>query len=154
MIISAQALLLLLIALPLGAHASQPESLTIITFADGNRDSKNAVDIGPPGPSQGDLFIFDQPLMNAERQDIGTNSGYCINTLPAVHSQCQWTLTFTDADGKTEGSIVVAGQEHEAGISVVAVIGSTGKYAGFTGEMSSQPNPDGTFTQTLKLARQ
>jgi len=62
MIISAQALLLLLIALPLGAHASQPESLTI-----------------------------------------------------------------THASGKTEGSIVVAGQEHEVGISVVAVIGSTGK---------------------------
>ena len=110
MIISAQALLLLLIALPLGAHASQPESLTSITFADGNRDSKNAVDIGPPGPSQGDLFIFDQPLMNAELQDIGNNSGYCINTLPAVHSQCQWTLTFTDAAARPRAALWLPGK--------------------------------------------
>ena len=148
------AFFLLLTTLPIGAQAHEPESLTLVTLADGNRGIKNAVDIGPPGPSQGDLFVFDQPLMNEAHQDIGTNSGYCINTVPAVHSQCQWTLSFTDAAGKVEASIVVAGQEHEIGTSVVAVIGSTGKYAGFTGEMSTQPKPDGTFSQTLKLARQ
>ncbi|MHC8305752.1 hypothetical protein [Pseudomonas sp. PB3P13] len=145
--------LLLTITLPLTAHAHEPEWLTLVTLADGNRGTKNAVDIGPPGPSQGDLFVFDQPLMNEDRHDIGSNSGYCINTLPALHSQCQWTLLFTDTAGKVEGTLVVAGQEHEVGQSVVAVIGSTGKYAGYGGEMTSQPNPDGTFTQTLKLSR-
>lgn len=145
--------LLLMMALPLSAHAHQPESMTLVTLADGTRGTKNAIDIGPPGPSQGDLFVFDQPLMNEDRQDIGSNSGYCVSTLASVHSQCQWTLLFTDATGKVEGTLVVAGQEHEAGQSVVAVIGGTGKYAGYTGEMTSQPNPDGTFTQTLELSR-
>lgn len=145
--------LLPMIALPLSAFAHAPESLTLVTLADGTRGTKNAIDIGPPGPSHGDLFVFDQPLMNEDRQDIGSNSGYCINTLPTVHSQCQWTLLFTDSAGTVEGTLVVAGQEHEVGQSVVAVIGSTGRYAGYTGEMTSQPNPDGTFTQTLKLSR-
>lgn len=145
--------LLLMMASPFSAYAHEPESLILITLADGTRGTKNAIDIGPPGPSQGDLFVFDQPLMNEDRQDIGSNSGYCINTLPNSHSQCQWTLLFTDADGKVEGTLVVAGQEHEKGLSVVAVIGSTGKYAGYSGEMTSQPNSDGTFTQTLKLSR-
>lgn len=143
----------LLLALPLLAQAHEPQSLTLVTLADGTRGMKNAVDIGPPGPSQGDLFVFDQPLMDAERRDIGSNSGYCINTLPASHSQCQWTLLFTNAEGKVEGSIVVAGQEHETGTSVVAVIGSTGTYAGYSGQMTSQPNTDGTFTQTLELRK-
>jgi hypothetical protein len=146
-------LCLILIGMPVIAHANEPETLTLITYADGTRGMKNAIDLGPPGPSQGDLFVFDQPLMNEQRQDIGSNSGYCVNTLPEKHSQCQWTLLFTDAAGTTDASIVVAGQEHEAGPSIVAVIGATGKYAGFSGEMSTEPNADGTFTQILQLSR-
>lgn len=154
MTITRYSLCALLLIITLGAEATERESLTLITLADGTRGTKNAVDIGPPGPSQGDLFVFDQPLMDAQRRDIGSNSGYCVTTRPAMHGQCQWTLLFTDAAGHVEGTIVVAGQEQEAGRSVVAVIGSSGKYSGYTGEMSSEPNPDGTFTQTLTLSRQ
>ncbi|MBV7575724.1 hypothetical protein KW846_23695 [Pseudomonas sp. PDM32] len=148
-----RALSLMLISMPFIAHAHEPETLTLITYADGTRGIKTPIDIGPPGPSQGDLFVFDQPLMNEQRQDIGSNSGYCVNTFPEKHSQCQWTLLFSDATGKTADSIVVAGQEHESGQSIVAVIGTTGKYAGFSGEMSTEPNADGTFTQILQLSR-
>lgn len=52
-----------------------------------------------------------------------------------------------------DGALVVAGQEAEKGLSVLAVIGATGKYSGFTGEMTSAPNGDGTFTQELNLHR-
>lgn len=141
----------LLITISLSAQANSREPQTLVTLADGTRGHKSPVDIGPPGPSQGDLFIFDQPLMDAYRRDIGSNSGYCVTTLPGVHSQCQWTLLFANDTGATQGTIVVAGQEHEVGRSVVAVIGATGTYRGFTGEMSSEPNADGTFTQTLTL---
>ncbi|MGF6092814.1 hypothetical protein [Pseudomonas sp. 18173] len=148
-----RALCLMLISMPVIAHAHETETLTLITYADGTRGIKTPIDLGPPGPSQGDLFVFDQPLMNEQRKDIGSNSGYCVNTLPEKHSQCQWTLLFTDATGKTTASIVVAGQEHESGQSIVAVIGATGEYAGFSGEMSTEPNSDGTFTQILHLSR-
>jgi hypothetical protein len=146
-------LCLMLIGMPVIAHAHETKTLTLITYADGTRGIKTPIDIGPPGPSQGDLFVFDQPLMNEHRQDIGSNSGYCVSTLPVKHSQCQWTLLFNDATGNPAASIVVAGQEHESGQSIVAVIGATGEYAGFSGEMSTEPNPDGTFTQILQLSR-
>lgn len=142
---------ILLLLIPLSACVNNVQTLTLVTLADGTRGLKNGVDIGPSGPSQGDLFVFDQPLMGQDRKDIGSNSGYCVTTLPGVHSQCQWTLLFVGPDKTVIGTIVVGGQELEAGKSTVAVIGSTGKYAGFTGEMTSEPNPDGTFTQTLHL---
>jgi hypothetical protein len=134
-----------LLAVP--AWAGDREERLIITIADGNRGEKSGVDTGPPGPSQGDMFVFDQPLMDNDHTDIGSNSGYCISTQVGVYSQCQWTLTLVD------GAIVVAGQEAERGPSVVAVIGATGAYAGFTGEMTSTPNGDGTFIQELRLQR-
>jgi len=135
--------------------ASPPEQSTqprrdetkIITIADGTRGEKRSMNTSADGPSQGDLFVFDQPLMDQYRRDIGTNSGYCVTTKSGVHGQCQWTLKF-DA-----GSIVVAGQEAENGKSALAVIGTTGKFSGFLGEMSSEPNGDGTFTQELTLFR-
>ena len=34
--------------------------------------------------------------------------------------------------------------------SVISITGSTGRYAGITGEMTSVNNNDGTFTQTLR----
>ncbi len=137
--------LVAMLALP--AWAGDSEERHLITIADGNRGDKAAVDIGEPGPSQGDMFVFDQPLMDKDRKDIGSNSGYCVSTQVGVYSQCQWTLTMAD------GAIVVAGQEAEQGTSVVAVIGVTGHYEGFTGEMTSTPNGDGTFTQVLRLHR-
>jgi len=142
---------MLLLLIPLSACVNNVQTLTLVTLADGTRGLKNAVDIGTVGPSQGDLFVFDQPLMDQDRKDIGSNSGYCVTTLPGVHSQCQWTLLFFGPDKTVIGTIVVGGQELEAGQSTVAVIGSTGKYAGVTGTMTSEPNLDGTFTQTLYL---
>ena len=144
---------MLLLLIHLSACVNNVQTLTLVTLADGTRGLKNAVDIGPVGPSQGDLFVFDQPLMDQDRKDIGSNSGYCVTTLPGVHSQCQWTLLFFGPDKTVIGTIVVGGQELEAGQSTVAVIGSTGKYAGVTGTMTSEPNLDGTFTQTLYLVR-
>lgn len=134
----------------LSACVNQQPTFTLVTFADGTRGLKTPVDTGAPGPSQGDLFVFDQPLKNEGGQDIGSNSGYCVTTLPGVHSQCQWTLIFSDA-GKVTGTVVVGGQEHETGLSTVAILGSTGKYGDFTGHMTSEPMPDNTFKQTLYL---
>lgn len=140
---------LLLLVCAGSAIASEP--LTLVTLADATRGTKSAMDIGPPGPSQGDLFVFEQPLMDEQRRDIGHNNGYCVTTLPGVHSQCQWTLLFTNDNGVVVSTLVVAGQEYEAGPSTVAVIGGTGTYAGYGGTLLTTPNPDGTFTQVLHL---
>ncbi|MGY1953369.1 hypothetical protein [Pseudomonas pergaminensis] len=141
----------LLLLISLSACVNNSPTVMLVTYADGTRGLKTPVDTGAPGPSQGDLFVYDQPLQDQGGQDIGSNSGYCVTTLPGAHSQCQWTLIFMDATGNIVGTIVVGGQEHETGLSTAAILGSTGKYGGFTGHMNSEPMPDGRFKQTLYL---
>ena len=98
---------------------------------------------GEPGDSPGDILVFDQPLLDTERQTIGNNSGSCIRTRSGHSLQCQWTLTLA------EGTIQVAGREFDRGTSAISITGGTGSYAGISGEMLSVNNEDGTFTQTL-----
>jgi hypothetical protein len=127
------------------AHAKQDR--TLITFADARSGIASPVDLGAPGDSPGDMFVFDQPLLNEAREPIGSNSGYCIRTLPGQFSECQWTLTLAD------GSITVAGREAEQGTSLVPIIGGTGVYQGVRGVLATTPNGDRTFTQVLTLQR-
>lgn len=127
------------------AQAAEPWTLT--TIADARSGIASPVDVGPVGDSPGDMFVFDQPLLNEALQNIGTNSGFCVRTLPGEFSECQWTLTMTD------GSITVAGREAERGTSQIPVIGGTGAYLGVTGVLATTPNGDRTFTQVLTLMR-
>jgi hypothetical protein len=117
---------------------------TLVTIADARSQPAQVIDIGDAGDSPGDLLVFDQPLRDADMQEIGTNSGICTRTRPAHSFQCQWTLTLEN------GTITVAGREFDTGTSLVSIIGGTGDYAGISGVMESTNNNDGTFTQTLK----
>lgn len=123
------------------------EALTLTTIADARSGIASPVDLGAPGDSPGDMFVFDQPLLNANRENIGSNSGYCVRTLPGQFSECQWTLTMAD------GTITVAGREAENGPSDIPVVGGTGAYVGVTGVLNTTPNGDRTFTQVLTLMR-
>jgi hypothetical protein len=128
-------------------NAEAAEQWTLTTIADARSGIASPVDVGPAGDSPGDMFVFDQPLLNEARENIGNNSGYCVRTLPGQFSQCQWTLTMAD------GSITVAGREAETGTSHVPVIGGTGAYLGVTGVLATTPNGDRTFTQVLTLMK-
>ena len=101
------------------------------------------VDIGEPGDSPGDMFVFDQPLLDQDSNNIGTNSGVCVRTRVGHSLQCQWTLSLKS------GNIQVAGREFDKGTSDVVIGGGTGVYSGISGYMESVNNGDGTFTQTL-----
>jgi hypothetical protein len=146
-------LLVAVVSVPLAAQmlgcgsAEAAEQWTLTTIADARSGVASPVDVGPTGDSPGDMFVFDQPLLNEARQNIGNNSGYCVRTLPGQSSQCQWTLTMAD------GSITVAGRETETGTSYVPVIGGTGAYVGVTGVLATTPNGDRTFTQVLTLMK-
>ena len=126
------------------AACSQESTQTLITIADARTDPAEVIDTGAPGDSPGDILVFDQPLLDAHRQQIGNNSGTCLRTRVGHSFQCQWTLTLED------GTIQVAGREFDEGTSAISIIGGTGRYAGITGEMSSINNNDGTFTQHLR----
>jgi len=117
------------------------------TIADARVSTAQVVDLGEPGDSTGDLLTFDQPLLNAAGETIGTNSGFCVRTRVGHSYQCQWTLTLPD------GTIQVAGREFDEGASMIPIVGGTGDYAGAAGEMQTVNNGDGTFTQTLYLTK-
>jgi hypothetical protein len=123
------------------------ETWTLTTIADARSGIASPVDLGAPGDSPGDMFVFDQPLLNEARQNIGSNSGFCVRTLPGQFSECQWTLTMTD------GSVTVAGREAEVGTSQIPILGGTGAFEGVTGVLATTPNGDRTFTQVLTLTR-
>ena len=61
---------------------------TLVTIADARSGIAQSVDLGAAGDSPGDIFVFDQPLLNSNREPIGQNSGFCIRTLPGKFSEC------------------------------------------------------------------
>ncbi len=134
---------LLILTTGLATACSPQKPQTLITIADARLHAARFVDIGEPGDSVGDAYVFDQPLLDERNNSIGNNSGTCIRTRVGHSSQCQWTLTFNN------GTIQVAGREFDKGASDITIVGGTGVYFGITGEMKSVNNNDGTFTQTL-----
>jgi len=129
--------------LGLTACTQEPQQ-TWVTIADARVNTARLTDIGKTGDSVGDILTFDQPLLNADMKEIGTNSGTCIRTRVGHSFQCQWTLTVE------HGSIQVAGRELDQGTSIISIVGGTGKYSGISGKMESTNNNDGTFTQLLR----
>jgi hypothetical protein len=134
------------LAISLPAFAAD-NAIVLKTIADANAGTKTPVDLGARGPSQGDIFVFDQPLLDEQHKVIGNNGGFCITVRPGVFSQCQWTLQLAD------GTITVGGQEAASGSSTLPVIGTTGAYQQYTGVLVTTPLPDRTFSQIVTLHR-
>ena len=128
-------------ALVAGCSPTDPQ--TLITIADARVQKAQVVDIGESGDSLGDMFVFDQPLLDQHSNNIGTNSGVCVRTRVGHSLQCQWTLSLKN------GNIQVAGREFDQGASDIVIVGGTGAYLGISGYMESVNNGDGTFAQTL-----
>ncbi|WP_143735817.1 c-type cytochrome [Methyloprofundus sedimenti] len=116
---------------------------TLVTIADAKTSPAITLDLGKPGDTIGDQWLFDQPLLDVDRNKIGNNSGVCIRTKVGNSSQCQWTLTLIN------GTIQVAGREFDQGSSAIGIVGGTGEYQHISGELISFKNSDGTYTQTL-----
>ena len=143
-------MLMAAIAMPvLGCANNRPaeEAWTLTTIADARTGIAKGINLGGTEDSPGNMFVFDQPLLNASQEVIGSNSGYCVRTLPGKFSECQWTLTMAD------GTITVAGREAETGTSLIPIIGGTGKFEGASGVLTTTPNGDRTFTQVLTLTK-
>jgi len=142
-----------LLVLVLGAVCTEAQSdsdkarRTLTFIADAPNGTSSVIDLGQPGDSQGDILVFDEPLLNEERQNIGTNSGFCIRTRPGRFNECQWTLTLAD------GTITVAGRVADRSTSRATIVGGTGAFVGVSGEMAFTSNADGTFTQVLMLRK-
>ncbi|QEX17344.1 hypothetical protein FRZ44_26420 [Hypericibacter terrae] len=108
------------------ASAFQTESATYV-----ERATTDAVtDLGAKGDSVGDLLTFANEIYDEHNKKlVGHDNGWCIRTVVGAAWECYWTLELED------GQLSVAGPYLDAGDSVLAVTGGTGRYYGARGEM-------------------
>ena len=109
-----------------GANAVAGEVISVVEHA----DTDAVTDTGAKGDSAGDVLTFANPVFDkANKTKVGTDQGYCIRTVPGKTWECVWTLSLKD------GQITVEGPFLDAGDSVLAITGGTGKYAAARGQM-------------------
>jgi hypothetical protein len=115
------------------AQAEEMETLALVEHA----ASDAVTDTGAEGDSAGDLLTFANEIFDKDNATkLGTDSGWCIRVTPGQSWECFWTLMLVD------GQITVEGPFLDAGDSVLAVTGGTGKYAGARGEMALHARND------------
>lgn len=80
--------------------------------------------------NRGDILTFGNDVYDAnDKAKVGSDQGFCVRIVPGKSFECVWTLMLGD------GQITVEGPFHDAGDTILAVTGGTGKYAGAKGEM-------------------
>lgn len=93
-------------------------------------DTDATLDLGAKGDSVGDLLTFANPVYDAaNKTQLGSDQGYCVRVIAGKSWECFWTLRLK------EGQITLEGPFYDAGDSVMAVTGGTGKYVGAKGSM-------------------
>jgi allene oxide cyclase len=108
------------------ARASAGEVVNVVEHA----DTDAVTDTGAKGDSAGDVLTFANPVFDkANKTKVGTDQGYCLRTVVGKAWECNWTMSLKD------GQLTVEGPFLDAGDSVLAITGGTGKYAGARGQM-------------------
>ena len=86
--------------------------------------------IGKDADNRGDILTFANDIYDAaNKTKVGTDQGYCVRIIVGTSFECIWTLSLA------AGQITVEGPFLDAGDSVLAVTGGTGKYATARGEV-------------------
>lgn len=109
-----------------GAASANAETIKLVERA----TTDAVVDTGTSGDSAGDLLTFANQIYDDKNAKlVGSDNGWCIRTEVGKAWECTWTLSLAT------GQITVQGPFLDAGDSVLAVTGGTGKYATTKGEM-------------------
>jgi Allene oxide cyclase len=119
-----------------GAFAADMQSMKFVEHA----ETDTVTDTGDEDDSVGDILTFANKVFDeANKDQVGTDNGWCVRTVVGVAWECFWTLTLKD------GQMTVEGPFLDAGDSVLAVTGGTGTYSGAKGEMALHArNAEGT----------
>ena len=89
--------------------------------------------------SIGDTLAFGNELFDkTNTTKVGTDQGSCVRTMVGVSYECTWTNSLKG------GQITVEGPFLDAGDSVLAITGGTGKYRDARGTMDLHALPGGT----------
>jgi hypothetical protein len=120
----------------------------------GKNPENKVLDLGPQGPSQGDIRVTNAPLYDESgKETIGRFDLLCAITDPAdepaekTHmAQCTKTFTLPGGQISVEG---VEAYPNLSGLApgVNAISGGTGKYAGVRGEQRFEVRGKGYFSE-------
>jgi allene oxide cyclase-like protein len=113
-------------------------TLTVLTKT---REIK-VLDLGPQGPSHGDLRAINAPVYNESgKEKVGRLDAFCAVTDPAdepnerAHmAECTYTYTLLGGEISVQGVNAYPKLSEPSPRSVDAISGGTGKYAGVRGE--------------------
>jgi hypothetical protein len=95
---------------------------------------ETTVDLGAKGDSVGDMLVFANGVYDAaNKNQLGTDQGFCVRTIVGKSWECLWTLTLKG------GQITVEGPFLDEGDSLLVVTGGTGQYAGAKGSLKLHP---------------
>ena len=111
----------------------------------------NFVDIGPSGPTTGDLYAWVDDVFTSDgSQKLGQAIGRCNLIDPAAGSfGCTTVAAFTNGSTLTMEGILYNVPDNQ---SVFAVTGGTGEYRGANGEVTVELGPPcGPHTITVTL---
>jgi hypothetical protein len=129
-------------ASPETAAKMHGNTLTVLTKT---REEK-VVDLGPRGPSQGDMRVVNAPLYEENAKErIGRFDLFCVATDPADEpnekanmAECTYTFTLPGGEISAQGASAHPKLFEPAPRVVDAVIGGTGKYVGVRGEVEDE----------------
>jgi hypothetical protein len=135
---------------PFGS-ASNPERIDIVSRATA---INNFVDVGPTGPTPGDIYVFvdDVFLASAPNQKVGEALGRCTLIDPATaRLGCNIRTTLGDNSITTDGTLInVPGAK-----STGAITGGTGRFRNARGEgVLDLGPPEGPHRVTFRLILQ
>ena len=103
------------------------EQLTVVEHA----KSDATAHIGSKPDNRGDVLTWTNDVFDAANKvKVGTDQGFCVRVAVGSAYECSWTTTLAG------GQIMVEGPFYDAGDSVLAVTGGTGKYAGVGGQVT------------------
>jgi hypothetical protein len=109
------------------APALAAEQLNVIEHA----KSDATAHIGSKPDNRGDVLTWTNDVFDAaDKMKVGTDQGFCIRVAVGKAYECSWTNALAG------GQIMVEGPFYDAGDSVLAVTGGTGKYAGVGGQVT------------------
>lgn len=125
-------------ASPDTAAKERSSTLTVLTKT---REAR-VVDLGPQGPTHGDMRVVNAPLYNESgKQRIGRLDLFCVVTDPAdepnekAHmAECTYTYTLPGGEISVQGVNAYPKLSEPSPRSVDAITGGTGNYAGVRGE--------------------
>lgn len=141
---------LMLAAAPAAAHKGKRDTLRVVA----EQTAFEVIDLGTPGPSLGDEFVFSEELFIRGRE-AGMGGGVCViveTAPPYTVSTYHCVATFWLHRGQItfQGLLEIQG-EGDMGPWTVAITGGTGKYRGASGEARIRARDDTTLVYRLKF---